>query len=321
MINKFGDNFIKEFFYNDHVRRIIEAEHKENDTWYFYPLTTIGSMFPWSLYVVFSFIYLFKKLREPASPVYLFLAGWIIIVFLVFQQPHSKLVSYVFPLFPALALIAADYIYDALNRGKSRMLFFLTFTTWIFLFSVSIGLLVATRRFSVYFSSPLPIYIFVIILSFYLAFMLPFILRRKFLTSIYLLSFVVPLFLYFSFLMHNDFEAYVSSKKPCAFLLNNYKTEGPVLCSKFFARGVRYYTDKEVVVIDIGDRGFFSPHPIPFLDNDDKARAFLQSQETTFAILRKSAYKGIQRIAADEFKVDVLRIMGDAYILKIAKRP
>lgn len=321
MVKKYGTHFTYEFFYNDHLRRIIEAEHPSNDTWYFYPLATIGSMFPWSLYVVFSFIYLFKKLKKNASPIHLFLASWIIIVFLVFQQPHSKLVSYVFPLFPALALMAGDFIYDALSERKIRLLFFLTFTTWLFLFSIPIAMLVAGRRFSTYFNSPLPIFICVIILSFYLAFTVSFILKRKFLTPVYLISFVVPLLLYFSFLMHNNFESYVSSKNACTYLLKNYRVENPILCSKFFVRGVRYYTDKEVAVIDLRGKGFFSPHPIPFFDTDEKVRDFLHKQPVTYAILRKGYFKEVKRIAADDFKVDVLKIAGDEYILKIARGP
>jgi len=56
MIKKYGSGFIYEFFYNDHIRRLIEAEHIGNDKWYFYPFSIIGCMFPWSLYTFFALI-------------------------------------------------------------------------------------------------------------------------------------------------------------------------------------------------------------------------------------------------------------------------
>ena len=37
-----------------------------------------------------------------------------------------------------------------------------------------------------------------------------------------------------------------------------------VLASKFYVRGIRFYTDRKMAVIDINGEGFFSPHPVPF---------------------------------------------------------
>ena len=112
MIKKYGRDFTHEFFYNDHWRRLMEAEHSANDRWYFYPLSAVGSMFPWSLYVIFAFVYLFKRLKTGVSSFELFLSCWIAAGFLIFQPAHSKLISYIFPFFPALALLTGNYIFQ-----------------------------------------------------------------------------------------------------------------------------------------------------------------------------------------------------------------
>ena len=77
MISRYGASFTHEFFYNDHVRRFLAAEHPKNDTWYFYPSTMIGCMFPWSLFVLAGLVALFMGLRKDRSAFRIFLLSWI----------------------------------------------------------------------------------------------------------------------------------------------------------------------------------------------------------------------------------------------------
>ena len=64
MIDHYDQAFIQEFFYNDHWRRLFEAEHKGNDHWFFYPVTMIAGLFPWSLFLAAALADLFKRLRS-----------------------------------------------------------------------------------------------------------------------------------------------------------------------------------------------------------------------------------------------------------------
>ena len=100
MTRKFGPAFIQEFYYNDHLRRLVEAEHISNDTWYFYPMSMIGCTFPWSLFVGASLFYLPKYLKRKEDPFLVFLSSCVVAIFISFQFAHSKLTSYIFPLFP-----------------------------------------------------------------------------------------------------------------------------------------------------------------------------------------------------------------------------
>ncbi|MDD5097799.1 MAG: glycosyltransferase family 39 protein, partial [Candidatus Omnitrophica bacterium] len=119
---KYGSVFNREFFYNDHFVRLIKAEHPENDKWYFYPFTMVGTVFPWSLYVLAGLILLFKNIRRKVSDFNIFLAIWIGAVLLIFQFAHSKLTSYIFPLYPALIIIAGDFIYNNVySENKTRL--------------------------------------------------------------------------------------------------------------------------------------------------------------------------------------------------------
>ena len=321
MIKKYGASFNHEFFYNDHWRRIVEAEHSANDTWYFYPISVLGCLFPWSLYVIVSLFNLPGRFKGNTASLYCFLASWVLSVFFVFQPAHSKLVSYIFPAFGAFALMTGDSIGQALTVPKNNRAFpFASFGTMVILLLVPVALMGTAAKFSKYIPSKTPIYILIAV-SFLLFFlMLFFTIRREYLKNLITLSFVLPLlFLTVVSTARKNFEPYVSSKDTCAYLVKNYDVQGTILCSRFYVRGVRYYTDKSVAVIDIPGKQFFSPHPIPFLDTKQKVRDFLKSQPVTFCILKKSLATDIKRIVGSVFKSEILKVFGDEYLVKIER--
>lgn len=317
MVKKYGSVFTYEFFYNDHWRRLIEAEHKANDSWYFYPISMIGCMFPWSVYALAALGYLFWRLKHKVQPVDLFLASWIITVLLVFQFAHSKLASYIFPLFPALAIITADFLYDFSAGENKRPLRTASLITCFILFCIPAGLLVSSRIFSAYIPSKAPLYFLALLLLGLAGSFLIFSLRDKFIKSAYTLMLVIPLILLFVPFVAQDAEPYVSSKAACDYLLKNYDVKGTILCSKFFARGVRYYTGREVAVIDINGKNFFSPHPIPFFSTMEEVKVFLRAQGPVYGVLKKSALVRIRELPEKEFSYTVLKLIGDEYLVKI----
>jgi len=320
MIKRFGSTFIDEFFYNDHIRRIVEAEHTSNDTWYFYPISMVLCMFPWSFYVAISFFHFSKKLKETGClPIYQYLLAWLIVVLVVFQAAHSKLVSYIFPLFPALALMAGDFIHSALSENKTRTLTVISFISWATILVVPIGLVVCMVRFSEYIPERLPVYCFILFYFVLLGAMLVFLKQKKFLVNICLLAIQLPLILAFVFLNRESLNIHAASKKATQYLLANAPVgDNKILCAKFLARGVRFYTDREVAVIDMGGSNFFSPHPIPYLNTDQKVSSFLKNQQVTYGIVTKSSLKALERIAQNDFKLDKLKTIGDEHIIKVS---
>jgi len=318
MIAKYGHSFTHEFFYNDHIRRILEAEHTSNDTWHFYPMTIVLCTFPWSLFTVASLIFLPQRLFKKGRSFHIFLACWIVAVFLVFQFAHSKLVSYIFPMFPALALLTGDFVYDALSSvSRNRILLFVLLASSLVLLAIPLGLIIAWDQYSTYISSKIPVYATIAAFALLGGLMLYFILKHKLLKNTYLLASVSALLLVIAASISSDLEPYLSSQRACQYLSDTPGVNGTILCSKFFARGVKYYTGKEVAAVDINGAPFFSPHPVPFLDSGQKVRGFLRAQPVTYCVVRKSAAKDIERLSGNEFKSTILKIAGDEYILKI----
>ncbi|MDD5465449.1 MAG: glycosyltransferase family 39 protein [Candidatus Omnitrophica bacterium] len=321
MFKLYGNTFVNEFFYNDHLRRIIEAEHPGNDTWYFYPLSMAGCIFPWSIFLVFSLFSLPQYLKQRDNQFLVFLVCWIVSVFVIFQSAHSKLASYIFPLFAALALFMGNFIVDLITQDKKRLIYFILSLNLLTVFLIPASLIIISIWFKHYLSLHLlaqPVVNFIIFIFLAFGLGLSFLIaRKKILKSVYCLALFVPIMVYLIPFVRHNIEPYLSPKESCQYLLKNYQVDNVILSSKFFARGVKYYADKEVAVIDIPGTPFFSQHLIPFLNSKEKVLNFLRKQKVTYCVLKNSSVRDIGRIVSGEFKYTVLKVIGNEYILKI----
>jgi hypothetical protein len=244
----------------------------------------------------------------------------------VFQSAHSKLISYIFPLFPALALLSGDFISDALARqDKNRLIYWALSISLLMVLLVPAALIVVSVWFKHYLDpdilSQTKINLFIFIFLAFGSILLFLLLKKRLLKSVYCLGLFIPIIIYLIPFVHVGIEPYLSPKESCAYLVNNYKIDNFILSSKPFARGVKYYTDKEVAVIDMPGTQFFSPQPIPFLDTNDKVLEFLRKQRVTYCVLKKNSVKNIQRLANGEFRYEILRLIGNEYILRIETLP
>ncbi|HNX82053.1 MAG TPA: glycosyltransferase family 39 protein [Candidatus Omnitrophota bacterium] len=320
MIKWYGHDFTHEFFYNDHWRRLIEAEHRKLDHWHFYPVSTIGAFFPWSLFLLSALFFYFKDLWRKKGTFFVFAGCWIGVMFVLFQCAHSKLLSYIFPFFPALALITGNFLAEQEDK-KGKLIFVLSLITAVFLTILPLGLVIAAHQFPQYIPSAKPIYFFAIVLLLYAAVTLRCVIRRNFVWFNYLVSLILPLLVGCAFVMANTYDVYISSKQPAEFLLKNYRIHGKILCSKKMARGVRFYTDKDVAIEDINGEGYFSEHPVIHNQTVDEARAFLASQPETYCILGKSDACDLRdSVAGLGFRVEFLKIFGQTYVVRITKK-
>ncbi len=318
MIKEYDGAFNREFFYNDHIRRVLEAEHKGNDKWFFYPLSAVFCMFPWSIFLAVALFFLPKWTKDrQAQPVYLFLSIWIAMVFVIFQSAHSKLVSYIFPMFPALAVLAGDFITDALNAGRKRLAV-LSMVTWCIFAILPVGVVICARIYSMYVPSMHLVYNFIYIYMVLVMLMLLFILRRNLAAYLLVMGCMVPFCMYYAFAVNKYFDPFVSSRQAGEYLMTNHKVEGRIITSKIIARGIRFYTDKDVAVFDLGGAKFFSSHPIPSLDSYPKIDDFLKQQPAAYGVLNKSGLNDIrQYAAARKLKLTVLKVVGNESVIFI----
>jgi 4-amino-4-deoxy-L-arabinose transferase-like glycosyltransferase len=318
MLKNYGGGFIKEFWVNDHIRRIFQAEHPHNDRWYFYPFSMLGCMYPWTFYVAAGLWSVFAGLKKKISDFPLFLACWIGVVFAVFEPAHSKLVSYIFPLFPALALAAGDFFVDKVLNRKTRSGRVLGLVTALTLLVIPIAVRVAAAKYPYYFFSSGSVRILAFVAWAIALSSLFFVFFKKPKTAFFIQAGLLPVLLICIPL--TNIEPYVSSRQVCQYLAGQPTGQSVILCSKAFVRGVRFYTGARTAVFDSGSDNFFSPHPIPFLNSKAKVQDFLGSQPETYCVLKESALDDLERMAGSGYQSELLAVVGNEYVLKMKKK-
>ena len=115
MIHLHGKLFVDGFLEANNVTRYLQAEHKETSPiWFFLPVL-LGGFFPWSLALPGAFVVAWRQGREAwraqvkDNPA-LFLGLWVALVFVFFSASQSKLITYIFPLYPAAAVLAGYWL-------------------------------------------------------------------------------------------------------------------------------------------------------------------------------------------------------------------
>jgi len=145
-------------------------------------------------------------------------------------------------------------------------------------------------------------------------------LRRQYLLMLFSYVGISATLLVMLFFAKPYIEPWVSCKDVSQALNKIDTTNSRVLASKFYVRGVRFYTDRKMAVIDIAGKGFWSPHPIPFLSTDQMVIDYLNEEKVNYAVVKEGNVQDLYRILKDRsYKIENLFGIGGKYILRITK--
>lgn len=115
-----GTSFINEFFGFQNITRFLHPEHRIGSSPVFYFPVVVGGLFPWSTFLIFGAWYLarrdraFSAVKKPRT----FLLTWFLVIFIFFSISRTKLVTYIFPLFPVLAITAGRFWQVFIEKGE-----------------------------------------------------------------------------------------------------------------------------------------------------------------------------------------------------------
>jgi 4-amino-4-deoxy-L-arabinose transferase-like glycosyltransferase len=109
------------FFIHEHFDRFLKKEHHREAAWYVFFVLLAGGSVPWVGVLVQSLVLGARSKTEPTRfKPRLLLLVWVAFIILFFTKSNSKLPGYIVPVFPAVALLVANYL-DVGTRA-SRML-------------------------------------------------------------------------------------------------------------------------------------------------------------------------------------------------------
>jgi 4-amino-4-deoxy-L-arabinose transferase-like glycosyltransferase len=111
--------FLEFFFIHEHVARFLTpSADREQVWWFFAPVLLLGSL-PWTLPVLRVLAGGWRR-RAQGFDARLFLRLWVLFALVFFSVSDSKLIPYILPAFPALALLAAALPEETLERDVAR---------------------------------------------------------------------------------------------------------------------------------------------------------------------------------------------------------
>ncbi len=107
LVSQANPEFPHFFFIREHFQRFTSTIHKRSQPfWFFLPILML-TMLPWSFFLPRSLVKAWQQ-RHSDKGSTLFLLLWPLIIILFFSLSSSKLIPYILPTFPALALLIAS---------------------------------------------------------------------------------------------------------------------------------------------------------------------------------------------------------------------
>jgi 4-amino-4-deoxy-L-arabinose transferase-like glycosyltransferase len=98
------------FFIHEHFQRFLTTVHgRYQPWWYFIPVFLLGAL-PWTSVSLHALASAWELDRPGRFAPRRFLVVWTLFVFVFFSVSDSKLVSYILPMFPALALLTGEFL-------------------------------------------------------------------------------------------------------------------------------------------------------------------------------------------------------------------
>ncbi len=292
---RYGKEFWWEFFIHDNWHRVLYSEHRNFDKWFFYPAIILAGMLPWTSYLLM-FGRGFKKYKNEQ----VFFFCWIFSVFFILMPAHSKLISYILPLFPALCCSLSFSL-----EGKPKRMVAAGCLNIV----VGIGLLFALpfvkREYAELARSAFLCFgaLSASIISGGIYLVLGRVRASIFANITGLILFVsIGSFLAIPAKIETAFCDYGLDK-----IVIEYKYQGkPILSSKLYARGVYFYTHNPVVVIDNNKQPFWSPHPVEVICNDGEISAFFGGKEGVLCVIQHDDLETLDRIFSGKRENKVL---------------
>ena len=113
-------DFLQFFFVHEHLQRYLTpSADREQPWWFFVPVFLLGSL-PWTVPALRALATDWRRAPAGRFDAALFLRLWVLFVLVFFSLSDSKLIPYILPAWPALALLMAGLPQAVLARDLKR---------------------------------------------------------------------------------------------------------------------------------------------------------------------------------------------------------
>lgn len=323
MIKIHGTYFLHQFFVHENIRRFFSTEHEELDRMIYYPLVTLAGFFPWT------FLFLLKP-SGTAKRAMLFILSGIAFGFLFFILAKSKLPSYIFPLFPLIAIYLGVCFYKfkrSVAMGFRPKQFFSVLAALLIALGPVIlltAMLFVDRHkdfgyWNLWAAALVaigPLFVLAGVLFYKAAFkkfIAVFLMAIACLNTFCFVGMMPRLQKYFS-----SIEAAASLKQELSDSPNSY-----TLASKLFVRGVYMYgglrPDRIGVFTAVPDAAFYTRHPISILSQHEELAGIPDDEYPVYCVFRHKEVKLMRSRMRENLRLSLLYENAQWVLAKLEK--
>lgn len=296
MYHYHGWDFINTFLGFHNVTRFLQPEHEAGAVWYYYIPVLIVGFFPWSAFMVQALHHAVTQRCQASRPALLFLAIWTGVVFLFFSASQTKLVSYILPLYPPLALITGWYIDKIVAEKNQKAVLFSTALLTMLVLSLGAILVFAAKELIPALLAGTRLAGIVFLLTLMAVWWMN--MTGKYQQAI--AAKISGMVLLSVVLMTSLFPAAAPSFSMRAFssqFMNQYDGQAPVYIDKFYRPGFMFYT------AIAGTE----------LDSANQLRELVQDGQDAYFVIKKTDYEKLSPAA--KTKVSVINETADKVLL------
>ncbi|MBU0744974.1 MAG: glycosyltransferase family 39 protein [Gammaproteobacteria bacterium] len=130
--------FLRFYFLEQHFLRYFTDYASRSQKWWFLPVVSLVGLYPWMTFLPQTIVHNipkhFKELKQSKPTIFLLL--WIACIYTFFSFSNSKLIPYILPIFPPIAMLIGNYFAANWQNNKSRQMdlgFYALFTLNIIL--------------------------------------------------------------------------------------------------------------------------------------------------------------------------------------------
>ncbi len=277
MYKMHSKDFMNVFFGFHNITRFLAPEHEVGSQFYYNIPNAFVGLFPWSVFLPIGLLHAFKTTfanRDEKRGKVIFLLLWFFIIFIFFSASSTKLPTYIFPSYPALAILTAliwdDFLRGTLSKNIARWMKYSYYILPVAIVFAAIGLyMLIDRRYPNMLADATIAGSFLI---FGAALSLVAFRAKEFLLAFFLTAFSVILFLYpFTMLVLPEMGRYETSKEISQKLLSLVAAGEPIGAEKHYRAGLAFYTNR----------------PIADLDRHHYITRFLNSDERAWCVLKE----------------------------------
>jgi len=275
MFKVHGNKFIDVFFGFHNIVRFLEPEHKIGDVFYYYIPIVLGGFAPWVAFLPGAIWQALRENEKKIKDANIFLGIWFIVMFTFFSFSRTKLPTYIFPLFPSIALIVGRF-WDIILSNEAIP----KIRKWNSLFIHIFLIMIAGSMVALYFVAkkryPDISGVILIMGAAFTIFMAMFtfaLLRKKYIAGFYIFitSFVISIFP-ITYVILPGIGKYESSKTVSLRLLEYAEPHEEIGAETQYRRGVAFYTGRENV---------------PDIHKHDAMTKFLSQEERVWCVIKE----------------------------------